>query len=86
MSTKLENLLLRQEQLNAQIKDLQSREKKKKQKADTHAKILLGATLLSTVKNGSGGFDRNDLDNLANSMTNKKDKEFLEEWMSLNFN
>lgn len=84
MNTNLEKLLLRQEQLTAQIRDLQARERVKKRKADTRARILLGAALVSQAKNESVNHLR-QIDQLARYIKNKKDRDFLTSWISSNF-
>ena len=84
MNTNLERLLLRQEQLTSQIRDLQSREKAKKRKADTRAKILIGASLISLAKKGNQNCIE-EIERISNMMSNQRDKDFLRLWLSSNF-
>ncbi len=83
MNSNLEKLLLKQDQLNAQIKDLQSRQKQQKRKADTRVKILLGGALIATIRSGQIRHTNTILE-LKNNIKNKKDSEFIEKWITSN--
>ena len=78
-NTKLESLLIKQNQIEAQIKDLQAIEKSKKRKKDTRAKIILGAALVSEAKKDQANALKL-INYLTNKISNKKDKEFLVQW------
>jgi len=83
MNTNLERLLLRQEQLTSQIRDLQSREKARKRKADTRAKILIGASLISLAKKNSRSHIQL-IEELADNIKNQRDRDFLNQWLESN--
>ena len=50
MNKRLENLLKKREQLNAQIQKIKSKEAVQKRKEDTRRKILLGALLMEMME------------------------------------
>ena len=50
MNKRLENLLKKREELNAQIQKIRSREASQKRKEDTRRKILLGALLMEMME------------------------------------
>ena len=52
MSKKLEKLLEKREQLNAEIQKARARETAKKRKEDTRRKILLGALVIEMMDKG----------------------------------
>ena len=52
MNKRLENLLKKREQLNAQIQKIRAREANKKRKEDTRRKILLGALMMEMMEKG----------------------------------
>ena len=52
MSKKLEKLLQKREQLNAEIQKARARETAKKRKEDTRRKILLGALVIEMMDKG----------------------------------
>ena len=83
MNTNLEKLLLRQKQVAAQIQDIQSRDKVKNRKADTRAKILLGASLIALAKKGSQNHIM-QIEELTESVKSERDKDFLSTWLSVN--
>jgi hypothetical protein len=85
MKANLESLLLRQSQLTAQIHDIQSREKAKNRKADTRAKILIGALLIGRAKKGSQNHIA-QIRELTSDVTSQRDKQFLSQWLSTKFN
>ena len=52
MNKRLENLLKKREQLNAQIMKIRTKEANQKRKEDTRRKILLGALLMEMMEKG----------------------------------
>ena len=52
VTTKLDQLTKKREQLNAQIQALKVKENKKKRKEDTRRKILIGGVVLKMLKEG----------------------------------
>jgi large subunit ribosomal protein L7/L12 len=52
MNKRLEQLLQRREQLNAQIEQIRARETAQKRKEDTRRKILLGALMMEMMDKG----------------------------------
>ena len=52
MNKRLENLLKKREQLNAQIQKIRTKEANQKRKEDTRRKILLGALLMEMMEKG----------------------------------
>ena len=52
MNKRLEQLLKKREQLNAQIQKLKTREASVKRKEDTRRKILLGALMMELMEKG----------------------------------
>ncbi len=52
MSKKLDDLLKKREQLNAQIQKESSKHSQQKRKEDTRRKILLGALMMALMKKG----------------------------------
>ena len=67
MSKKLEKLLEKREQLNAEIQKARARETAQKRKEDTRRKILLGALVIEMM-------DKRELDN---EVIMKRLEEFL---------
>jgi large subunit ribosomal protein L7/L12 len=52
MNKRLEQLLQKREQLNAQIEQVRARESARKRKEDTRRKILLGALMMEMMEKG----------------------------------
>ena len=52
MNKRLENLLKKREQLNAQIMKIRTKEANQRRKEDTRRKILLGALLMEMMEKG----------------------------------
>jgi large subunit ribosomal protein L7/L12 len=52
MNKRLEQLLQKREQLNAQIEQIRARETAQKRKEDTRRKILLGALVIEMMDKG----------------------------------
>ena len=52
MGKKLDDLLKKREQLNAQIQQERNKQSKQKRKEDTRRKILLGALMIEMMKKG----------------------------------
>ncbi len=52
MSKKLDDLLKKREQLNAQIQKERNKQSQQKRKEDTRRKILLGALMMELMKKG----------------------------------
>jgi large subunit ribosomal protein L7/L12 len=52
MNKRLEQLLQKREQLNAQIEQIRARETAQKRKEDTRRKILLGALMIEMMDKG----------------------------------
>ena len=59
MNKRLESLLKKREQLNAQIQKIKSKEAVQKRKEDTRRKILLGALLMEMMENSE--LDKNKI-------------------------
>ncbi len=84
MSTQLEHLKLKKEQIEERIQDIKSREKQKKRKEETRAKILLGAMVLKILR-AQGLWHFFEISDIFEIMHNSRDKEFLREWINCNF-
>lgn len=77
MTTKLELLKKKQEQLRLQIQKEQQRESIKKRKEDTRRKILLGAMVLERMEREAE--DREQVINKLDSyLTKERDRELFE--------
>jgi large subunit ribosomal protein L7/L12 len=59
MNKRLEQLLKRREELNAQIQKIKAQEASQKRKSDTRRKILLGALVMEMMD--SGELDKNKI-------------------------
>lgn len=59
MNKRLESLLKKREELNAQIQKIRSKEASQKRKEDTRRKILLGALLMEMMAQGE--LDKNKI-------------------------
>jgi large subunit ribosomal protein L7/L12 len=59
MNKRLEQLLKRREELNAQIQKIKAQEASQKRKSDTRRKILLGALMMEMMN--SGELDKNKI-------------------------
>ena len=59
MNKRLESLLRKREELNAQIQKIKSKEAVQKRKEDTRRKILLGALLMEMMENSE--LDKNKI-------------------------
>ena len=55
MSKRLQTLTEKRARLDAQIKDIQARERQKERKEDTRRKIIVGALVLTHMKKNKGG-------------------------------
>ena len=74
MSKRLETLTQRRARLDAQIKDIQARERKKERKEDTRRKIIVGALVLTHMEKNK----RSELAKKVKALINEyvvKDKE-----------
>ena len=88
MSRRLEELLKKREQLNAQIQKARSRESAQKRKEDTRRKILLGALMMQMMEKGElerdkilkklDGFLTRDIDRKLFDLPLKEKKESAE--------
>ena len=77
MSKKLEQLLKKRSQLNAQIQQLRTRDAAQKRKEDTRRKILLGALVMEMMEKGE--LDRDKLmKRLDGFLTLDIDRELFE--------
>ena len=83
MSKQLEHLNLKKEQIEARIQDIKSREKHKKRKEETRAKILTGAMMIKILKQYRLMYS-DVIDDIFDNMQNQKDKKFLTEWFDKN--
>ena len=83
MSKQIEHLNLKKEQIEARIQDIKSREKQKKRKEDTRAKILLGAMVIKILKN-EGLWHIFEISDVFKIMHNSRNKEFLQKWFDKN--
>ena len=52
MSDRVEALKKKRDQINAQLKAIDAREKSKQRKLDTRRKVLIGGVVLKMLKNG----------------------------------
>lgn len=77
MTTKLEQLKKKQEQLRLQIQKEQQKETAKKRKEDTRKKILIGAMVLEGMKN-SEEYEQKILKNLDQYLTKERDRKLFE--------
>ena len=77
MTTKLEQLKKKQEQLRLQIQKEQQKESAKKRREDTRKKILIGAMVLEGMNN-SEEYDQKILKNLDQYLTNERDRKLFE--------
>ncbi|NJO94235.1 MAG: hypothetical protein HC820_07580 [Hydrococcus sp. RM1_1_31] len=59
MNKRLEQLLKRREELNAQIQKIKAQEASQKRKSDTRRKILLGALMMEMMERGE--LDKNKI-------------------------
>ncbi len=77
MSKKLEQLLKKRSQLNAQIQQLRTRDAAQKRKEDTRRKILLGALVMEMMSKGE--LDRDKLmKRLDGFLTREIDRKLFE--------
>ena len=77
MSKKLEQLLKKRSQLNAQIQQLRARDAAQKRKEDTRRKILLGALVMEMMEKGE--LDRDKLmKRLDGFLTREIDRKLFE--------
>ena len=83
MSNQLEHLNLKKAQIEARIQDIKSREKQKKRKEETRAKILVGAMIIKILKD-QGIWHIFEIRDVFEIMTNSRDKEFLKKWLEIN--
>lgn len=58
MTKRLEQLLKKREELNAQIQEIKARETQEKRKEDTRKKILLGALMIEMMERGELDSDK----------------------------
>ncbi len=58
MNQKLDELLKRREQLNAQIQKIRTKEANQKRKEDTRRKVLLGALMMEMMEKGEIDSDK----------------------------
>jgi large subunit ribosomal protein L7/L12 len=78
MNKRLENLLKKREQLNAQIQKIKSKEAVQKRKEDTRRKILLGALLMEMMEKGE--LDKNKIKKRLDSfLTRDIDRKLFED-------
>ena len=77
MSKRLEELLKKREQLNAQIQKARAREYAQKRKEDTRRKILLGALMMQMMEKGE--LDRDKiLKKLSGFLTREIDRKLFD--------
>ena len=77
MPTRLEKLRAKQAHLEAQIKDIEKREKVKQRKEDTRRKIIIGALVMTHMeKNKSSDFTRK-VEALVNEYVTKPNERAL---------
>ena len=77
MNKRLESLLKKREQLNAQIQKIKSKEAVQKRKEDTRRKILLGALLMEMMEKGE--LDRNKISKrLSSFLTRDIDRKLFD--------
>ena len=77
MTTKLEQLKKKQEQLRLQIQKEQQKESAKKRKEDTRRKILLGAMVLERMDRESE-YREQVINKLDSYLTKERDRELFE--------
>ena len=77
MTTKLEQLKKKQEQLRLQIQKEQQKESAKKRKEDTRRKILLGAMVLERMDRESE-YREQVINKLDSYLTKDRDRELFE--------
>lgn len=77
MTTKLELLKKKQEQLRLQIQKEQQKESAKKRKEDTRRKILLGAMVLERMERESE-YREQVINKLDSYLTKERDRELFE--------
>jgi hypothetical protein len=76
MSKKLDELLKRKEQLEAQIRDARARKRAEDRKRDTRRKIVIGGAILAAVRDGK--IEQIQLDSLLDQyVTSERDRELL---------
>ena len=78
MNKRLENLLKKREQLNAQIMKIRTKEANQKRKEDTRRKILLGALLMEMMEKGE--LDRNKIRKRLSSFLTRDIDRKLFDW------
>ena len=77
MDKRLENLLKKREQLNAQIQKIRNKEANQRRKEDTRRKILLGALLMEMIEKGE--LDRNKIrKRLSSFLTRDIDRKLFD--------
>lgn len=77
MTTKLEQVKKKQEQLRLQIQKEQQKESAKKRKEDTRRKILLGAMVLERMDRESE-YREQVINKLDSYLTKERDRELFE--------
>ena len=77
-SSRLDKLKEKRQQLDAQIKDAEARQREQQRKDDARRKIIAGALALEhTEKNPDGEFGRKMLMLLDEYVTRKRDRELM---------
>ena len=77
MSKKLEELLKKREQLNAQIQKERNKQTQQQRKEDTRRKILLGVLVMEMMKKGELD-EKNILKRLDGFLTKELDRKLFE--------
>ena len=77
MSKRLEELLKKREQLNAQIHQARAKESSQKRKEDTRRKILLGALMMQMMEKGELDKDK-ILKKLSGFLTSEIDRKLFD--------
>ncbi len=77
MSRRLEELLKKREQLNAQIQKARAKESSQKRKEDTRRKILLGALMMQMMEKGELDKDK-ILKKLSGFLTRDLDRKLFD--------
>ena len=76
MSKKLDDLLKKREQLNAQIQQERNKQSQQKRKEETRRKILLGALMMDLMKKGELD-DQKILKRLSSFLTKNIDRKLF---------
>ncbi len=75
MTSRLDQLIQKRNQINAKIQKFKSEENTKNRKIDTRKKILIGAAILSQVKKGK--FNQNMLNEILDQELSERDRDLF---------